>query len=155
MSKSNSKKAAIGKKIGLGFMETVIHIGVYILVIFLFIKAAALAYDFSYEVFGNPAVSKYNQETVRIEIPEGTTVKDAAKILKDNDLIKYEMAFVMRMKLAKLSENIQAGTYDMSQTMTADEIMTMLTTKQAAAPAESSGESKSPEESSEEAEAEN
>lgn len=143
MSKSNNKKAAIGKKVGLGFMETIIHIGVYIIVIFLFIKAATLAYDFSYEVFGNPAMSKYNQETVRVEIPKGSTVKDTAKILKDNDLIKYESAFVMRMKLAKLSENIQPGTYDMSQTMTADEIMTMLTTKQAAVPDESSGESES------------
>lgn len=143
MSKSNNKKAAMGKKVGLGFMETIIHIGVYIIVIFLFIKAATLAYDFSYEVFGNPAMSKYNQETVRVEIPKGSTVKDTAKILKDNDLIKYESAFVMRMKLAKLSENIQPGTYDMSQTMTADEIMTMLTTKQAAVPDESSGESDS------------
>lgn len=143
MSKSNNKKAAIGKKVGLGFMETIIHIGIYIIVIFLFIKAATLAYDFSYEVFGNPAMSKYNQETVRVEIPKGSTVKDTAKILKDNDLIKYESAFVMRMKLAKLSENIQPGTYDMSQTMTADEIMTMLTTKQAAVPDESSGESES------------
>ena len=36
MGKSRSRKAQIGKKVGLGFMETVIHVGVYILVIFLF-----------------------------------------------------------------------------------------------------------------------
>lgn len=150
MGKSKSKKAQIGKKVGLGFMETVIHVGVYILIIFLFIKAATLAYDFSYQVFGNPAMSKYNQETVRIDIPEGTTVKDAAKTLKDNDLIKYESAFVLRMKLAKLSDSIQPGTYDFSQTMTADDIVLALTTKGSAispgtgsASGESSGESES------------
>ncbi len=129
MSKSKSKKAQIGKKVGLGFMETVIHVGVYILVIFLFIKAATLAYDFSYQVFGDPAMSKYNQETVRIDVPEGTTVKEVAKTLEDNGLIKYKSAFVLRMKLAKLSDSIQPGTYDLSQTMTADDIVLALTTK--------------------------
>ena len=127
MSKSKSKKAQIGKKVGLGFMETVIHVGVYILVIFLFIKAATLAYDFSYQVFGDPAMSKYNQETVRIDVPEGTTVKEVAKTLEDNDLII--LISVLRMKLAKLSDSIQPGTYDLSQTMTADDIVLALTTK--------------------------
>lgn len=140
MGKSRSKKAQIGKKVGLGFMETVIHVGVYILVIFIFIKAATLAYDFSYEVFGNPAMSKYNQETVRIDVPEGTTVKDVAKTLKDNDLIKYESAFVLRMKLAKLSDSIQPGTYDLSQTMTADDIVLALTTKGSSAAVDTSQE---------------
>lgn len=129
MGKSRSRKAQIGKKVGLGFMETVIHVGVYILVIFLFIKAATLAYDFSYQVFGNPAMSKYNQETVRIDVPAGTTVKEVAKTLEENDLVKYEAAFVLRMKLAKLSDKIQPGTYEMSQTMTADDIVLALTTK--------------------------
>lgn len=129
MGKSRSRKAQIGKKVGLGFMETVIHVGVYILVIFLFIKAATLAYDFSYQVFGNPAMSKYNQETVRIDVSAGTTVKEVAKTLEENDLVKYEAAFVLRMKLAKLSDKIQPGTYEMSQTMTADDIVLALTTK--------------------------
>ena len=72
---------------------------------------------------------KYSQETVRIDVPAGTTVKEVAKTLKENDLVKYEAAFVLRMKLAKLSDKIQPGTYEMSQTMTADDIVLALTTK--------------------------
>lgn len=144
MGKSKSRKAQIGKKVGLGFMETVIHVGVYILVIFLFIKAATLAYDFSYQVFGNPAMSKYNQETVNIDVPEGTTVKEVAKTLKDKDLVKYEAAFVLRMKLAKLSDKIQPGTYALSQSMTADDIVLALTTKGSAAATEKSQQQAAP-----------
>lgn len=122
-----SKKAQIGKKIGLGAFETVIHVCVYILVIFVFIKVATLAYDFSYQVFGDPVMSKYDKETVSVEVPEGSTAKDVAKILKHAGLIKYETAFTLRIKLAKVAEGIAPGTYNLSPSMTQDQIMSEMT----------------------------
>ena len=130
MGKSKGKKSSMGKKIGLGLTESVIHIVVYILVIFIFIRVATLAYDFSYQVFGNPFMSRYNEEIVQVDIPEGSTVSDVSRTLADHDLIKYSLAFSLRMRLAKLSDSIQPGSYEMSRTMTADEIMSMITTPQ-------------------------
>ena len=48
------------RKILLGFFELCIHIVIYALVIFLVYRAAVFAYDFSYNVFGDPVMSKYD-----------------------------------------------------------------------------------------------
>ena len=78
----SSRKAQIGKKVGLGFLETVIHVCVYVLVFFLFIRVATLGYDFSYQVFGDPVMSKYDTETVEFTVQEGQTLSDIASALE-------------------------------------------------------------------------
>ena len=108
---AKSRKAEIGKKVGLGFLETVIHVCVYIIVIFVFIRAATLGFDFSYHVFGDPAMSKYNQNTVSFEVAEGSVTKDVASQLEDAGLIKYKTAFVIKVKLSKLDNSLVPGTY--------------------------------------------
>lgn len=124
----SSRKAQIGKKIGLGFLETVIHVCAYIIVIFLFIKAATLGYDFSYNVFGDPVMSQYNKETVIFEVVEGSTTQQVAKNLQEAELVKYDMAFRIRAKLAKLENSIIPGKYELSQSMTSEEILAVITT---------------------------
>jgi len=125
---AKSRKAAIGKKIGLGFLETVIHVCVYIIVIFLFIRVAVLAFDFSYNVFGDPQMSKYDQSTMTFEIQEGTAAGDVAKKLEDAGLIKYNMAFMIKIRLSKLDDSLVPGTYELSPSMSADQILSILTT---------------------------
>lgn len=122
------KKAQIGKKVGLGFLETVIHVCVYVLVFFLFIRVATLGYDFSYQVFGDPVMSKYNTDTVEFTVLEGQSFEDVASALESADLIKYKYALQIRAKLEKLDDSISPGTYYLSQSMTADEILAALTT---------------------------
>ena len=125
---AKSRKAEIGKKVGLGFLETVIHVCVYIIVIFVFIRAATLGFDFSYHVFGDPAMSKYNQNTVSFEVAEGSVTKDVASQLEDAGLIKYKTACVIKVKLSKLDNSLVPGTYELSPSMTSSQILAILTT---------------------------
>lgn len=121
-------KAKLGLKIGLGFLETVIHVCVYIIVVFVFIRAATLGFDFSYQVFGNPSMSKYDESVIDFEVPEGTYTSEVAKQLEEHGLVKYDTAFVIKMKLSKLDNSLVPGTYKLSPAMTSDEIMVLLTT---------------------------
>ena len=123
----SSRGAQVGKKVGLGFIETVIHVCVYILIIFLLIRVAAWGYDFSYQVFGDPVMSEYNTETVKFTVRNGQTAADVAEGLENAKLIKYSMAFRIRAKLEKLENSIVPGTYELSQAMTADEILVKMT----------------------------
>lgn len=125
---AKSRKAEIGKKVGLGFLETVIHVCVYIIIVFVFIRAATLGFDFSYNVFGDPVMSKYDQETRDFEVAEGATTSDVAKRLEDAGYIKYDMAFVIRAKLAKLDNSIVPGTYEISPSMTMSQMLVLMTT---------------------------
>ena len=128
----SSRKAQIGKKVELGFLETVIHVCVYVLVFFLFIRVATLGYDFSYQVFGDPVMSKYDTETVEFTVQEGQNLSDIASALEHAKLIKYKAAFEIRAKLEKLDDKLSPGTYELSKSMTADQMLVVLTTTSAA-----------------------
>lgn len=117
------------RKVVLGFFELCIHVLVYAFVIYLVYKAALFAYDYSYEVFGDPVMSKYNTETTTIVVGEGATASDVASQLKKAGLIKYESAFTLRIKLEKVGDKIMPGTFELSPNMTADEMIKKLTTE--------------------------
>ena len=50
-------------------------------------------------------------EKIEVTIPEDTSVKEAASILKDAGLIKYKLAFQLRMTGSQYSHSLQPGTY--------------------------------------------
>ena len=65
-------------------------------------------------------------EDVEITIDKGTSVKDAAGILKDAGLIKYKLAFQLRMTGSQYSSSLQPGTYTLNSGMsTMDMIKTL------------------------------
>lgn len=126
---AKSRKLEIGKKVGLGFIETVIHICVYIVVIALFIKAATLGYDFAYQVFGDPAMSPYDDTEIVFEVPEGAVMSEVAQQLQDEGLIKYALAFRIKARLSNAEGNLVPGKYSLNKSMTGDEILVLLTTQ--------------------------
>lgn len=71
-------------------------------------------------------VSK-NIEEKEVIIPMGSGSVQIAKILKNNNLIKSELAFKIYTKLNKIS-NFQAGTYYLKESMDVKEITEMLQT---------------------------
>jgi len=100
-------------------MKKIIVIGL-IVVILLGISLMA-----SYKILTMP-VSKEMEEK-EIIIPMGSGTSQIATILKENNLIKNEIAFKIYVKLNKIS-NFQAGTYYLKESMELSEITEMLQT---------------------------
>lgn len=117
------------KKAVFGFFELCVHILIYAVVIFLVYRAAAFAYDFSYQVFGDPVSQSMNTETTEVVVKEGSSAADVGKTLKDAGLIKYETAFNIRVKLEQVGDKIMPGTFELSPSMTVDEIIHKLITE--------------------------
>lgn len=70
--------------------------------------------------------SNMNGTSVEVTIPEETTIKEAAGILKDAGLIKYKLAFQLRMTGSQYSNSLQPGTYTLNTGMsTMDMIKTL------------------------------
>jgi len=63
----------------------------------------------------------------KVIIPLGTGSSRIASILKENDIIKSELAFKLYVKINKV-DNFQAGTYYLKQSMSVREITEMLQT---------------------------
>lgn len=67
-------------------------------------------------------------ESVEITIPEGATAKSIASILKDNGVIRYERAFLMKLNGSENKDGLQMGKFQLNTGMTLEEIIAALTT---------------------------
>lgn len=61
-----------------------------------------------------------------VEIPEGSSVKSIASLLKENDLIKNKRVFVKNVKDTGKAEKIKAGKYKLSKNMDNNKIIDKL-----------------------------
>jgi UPF0755 protein len=59
----------------------------------------------------------YDGEDVVVEIPEGSSVKEMAAILKNAGLIKYESAFTKRVQNSEYRGKLQSGTFTLNTGM--------------------------------------
>lgn len=69
-------------------------------------------------------VSK-SDKIVEIEIPNNTTTRGIASILKENNLIRDERMFLIYVKLMKIND-MKAGYYDISANTSVEEIVSLL-----------------------------
>ena len=112
-------KKVISTILGLG-----VNIIIYVVAIFILFRAGALAYEFSYEVFGEPVVSEYADEEIRIEIKDGDGSKTVAQKLKDAGAINSEWAFILKSRLSKA--NLMPGVYVVKASMSADDMIELM-----------------------------
>ena len=112
-------KKIISTILGLG-----VNIIIYVVAIFVLFRVGAFAYDFSYEVFGEPVVSQYADEEVRIEIQSGDGSQTVAKKQKDAGEINSEWAFILKSRLS--DANLMPGTYVVKASMSADDMIVLM-----------------------------
>ncbi len=96
-----------------------------IIIVVAVILISIIAMIATYKILTMP-VSK-NIEEKEIEIPMGSGTEQIAEILKNNNLIKSELAFKIYVKIHNIS-NFQAGTYYLKESMNIKEITEMLQT---------------------------
>jgi UPF0755 protein len=68
----------------------------------------------------------YDGEDVQVVIPEGSSVKEIASILKKAGLIKYEHAFTKRVQNSEYRGMLQSGTYTLNTGMNTLEMIETL-----------------------------
>ena len=86
-----------------------------------------LAVQTVYSKFFKP-VDPENDTKITIEVPMGTSINGIAKILYENNLIRNTGAFKLMVDLSNKANKMQAGKYELSQTMTLQEMIDELMT---------------------------
>lgn len=74
------------------------------------------------------AAPSSNNQTKEIIIPKGSGLNSITPQLKKEGLIKSEFVFKLLVKQKGLSDKLQAGTFEVSPAMSAEEILKVLTT---------------------------
>ena len=133
------KKKAAGhtsrpKREGLGDRQAILdHVGTvvkYILLVILlmyFVSLAHKAYDIGYAVFSQTAADvPENAVKVQIEIKEGMSVSQVAKLLKESGIIRDADIFRYQERVSSYHGMISPGVYTLSSDMKPEEILEVL-----------------------------
>lgn len=117
-------------------LQLIIKVVVFAVIIMYIIRAAGAAYEYGYRVFAEGPVSEGEGRTISIYIEPKDSVMDVGKTLEDKGLIRDARLFRIQELLSEQRGNIQPGVYDLSTSMTAQEMLAVI----AVVPEEDEGE---------------
>lgn len=109
-------------------VETVIKVLVVAVIVTYVFRGATAAYDFGYRVFADKPVSASNGRTITVGIAESASVKEIAEMLQERGLIEDAKLFMVQEFLSAYHGEICPGIYDLSTSMTAEEMLAIMST---------------------------
>lgn len=102
---------------------------IFLISLALVLGSIALAVQTMYNKFIKP-VDPEDDTLITVEVPMGTSINGIAEILYENNLIRNTAAFKLMVDLSNKSNKMQAGKYELSKSMTIQEIINELMTGQ-------------------------
>ncbi len=119
-----NSKEIVGSVFGIAF-----KIIFAVLVVMFVYKYAFIAYDYGYRIFGEQPITSGEGRTVTVTIPEGADAKKVGEILETKGLIRDAKLFVIQEKLSDYSDSILPGEFELNTSMTAEEMLAILSTE--------------------------
>lgn len=107
-------------------IEMVIKVVVIAAAIIFIFRGATGAHDFGYRVFADEPMSVAGGRTITVGISEAMKIKDIAKMLEEKGLIEDANLFIVQELLSAHHNEIVPGIYDLSTSMTAQEMIAVM-----------------------------
>lgn len=93
-----------------------------LLILIFFVEIFSFAYSFSREIFSNPVYKPEDETKVTVIIEPNSSFYDIAKTLEKDGVIKSKYVAMIRGKLSGASSSVLPGTYELSPSMSMDDI---------------------------------
>ena len=114
------------KKIVLGLLDTAVKVVFVIVVAMLISKYAKVAYNYGYHIFNQTAVSSGTGRTVTFTVGSGDSVDAIAENLAGVGLITDKNLFKLQERFSEYHGMEKAGTYELSTSMTPEEMISVM-----------------------------
>ncbi len=114
------------RKIVLGILDAAVKIAFVIIVVMLISKYSKVAYNYGYRIFNQVPVSSGTGRTVSVTISDGDSAKKIAEKLSNVGLITDKNLFVIQEKFSDYHGLEAAGTYELSTSMTPEEMLQIM-----------------------------
>ena len=101
---------------------------VAVLVVYVIYRGAMTCYDYGYRIFTEPAISAGTGRTVTVAVTEEMSPLDMGELFVDKGLVKDAKLFALQYILSEYREDFRPGVYDLSTSMTAEEMMEVMGT---------------------------
>lgn len=110
----------------MSIISVVVHILITLVVLIVIYAGAMRCYDFGYKIFTDTPMSLEPGRDVTVIINEGNSTRQIGTLLKENGLIKDAGIFVVQEKLSEYSGEIKPGVYVLNTSMTAEEMIAVM-----------------------------
>lgn len=110
----------------------VLKVIIIVAAILLIYKGATTAYDYGYRLFTETPVSQGTGREVTVSITSGKSAKEIGQLLESKGLIRDARLFVLQELLSDYHNKIQPGIYTLNSSMTAEEMMAIMSTAEEA-----------------------
>ena len=98
-----------------------------VLIVYVFIKAFALSFNFAYDVFHDSAKNPGDRNYVVVKIEPYSSTSKISDQLYDAGVIENKYVMILRMKVGEYGDKIKPGKYGLSASMTYEEILGVIT----------------------------
>lgn len=107
-------------------IEIVIKTVAVIFLIMFVYDAALKAYDYGYRIFAEEPLTVGEGRTISISVEQDESVRDIGKKLQERGLIRDANLFILQELVSEHHGQIQPGIYDLSTSMTGEEMLTVM-----------------------------
>lgn len=109
------------------FLATLLHVAMIVVAVMLIQKYATQFYEYGYRIFKEPPVTTVGEgKTITITISEGVTPRSLGELLQAKGLIRDSKLFILQYFCSEYREDLKAGTYELSSTMTAEDMFAVM-----------------------------
>lgn len=90
------------------------------------LRISTAAYDYGYRVFAETPISVGEGRTISVYIEDGDSAKEVGEMLQEKGLIRDANLFRIQELLSEYRGKIKPGIYDLSTSMTAQEMLAVI-----------------------------
>lgn len=101
----------------------IFRVVVAILAVYVIYRGALICYDYGHRIFTEPAVSSGEGRTVTVAITEDMSPSDIGKLFESRGLVRDGRLFTIQYYLSEFRKDVGPGIFDLSTSMTAEEMM--------------------------------
>ena len=113
----------------------ILKVVVAVVVAFVIYRGAVTCYDYGYRIFTEPAMTVGEGRTVSVTVTADMSALEIGELMQNKGLTRDSKLFALQYLLSEYKEDVKPGTYEVSTSMTAEEIMAAMVP-----PAQESGE---------------
>ena len=115
------------KGIIFSIFDIMLKVILVVIAVMFIIKGIRYAYDYGLEIFDQKPYSTTDTRTVEVTVSGSDGVVEVGKMLQEKKLIKDWRLFWIQERLSLYHDRIGAGTYELSPSMTPDEMIEIMT----------------------------
>lgn len=122
----------------------ILRVALAILVVYVIYQGSQLCYDYGYRIFTEPAVSSGEGRIITVAVTENMSPKEIGILFENKGLVRDGRLFMLQYYLSEYKNDVMPGVFELSTSMTAEEMMEAMTGNKEEAGAEngSAGEKK-------------